>query len=344
MRVIELFGGIGAVSKALKKLRYDFTNKNIIDMVEIDNNAVKSYNAIHFTNYETQDIKGWDKKIECDYLHASTPCQAFSIAGKNKGAADSRGAELWKHTIRIIEKTKPKLITMENVKGLLQDKHKDLLNWYLDELKKLGYENKILKLNSKNYGVPQNRERVFIVSNNQDLKITEPKKHETIPRLWDLLINTNNWKTPKNGFEKDGFLYIENELNNYKGNIIEIDLKRLYKNSDGNINRVAVLKKDKYEDFKHFENDKRYSIGGTIEYSNRFIKLPYTQEERFNNPDGIARSINAVNAEFQGKILSALPFKQDAQITGIMGISPAVVTSNGEFCGKSQNARVIKWK
>jgi len=92
IKIIELFAGIGSVTKALHKLGY--TNENIIDVVENDKYAIKSYNAIHKTNYKTQDITTWDKDLKCDYLHASTPCQAFSVAGANRGADDSRGAVL----------------------------------------------------------------------------------------------------------------------------------------------------------------------------------------------------------------------------------------------------------
>ena len=82
MRVIELFGGIGACSKALSNLNIEHT---IVDYVEIDKYAVKSFNAIHGTNFEPQDIRTYDKDIEADLIMHGSPCQDFSLAGKTKG-------------------------------------------------------------------------------------------------------------------------------------------------------------------------------------------------------------------------------------------------------------------
>lgn len=184
VRVLELFGGIGSPHKALSKIK-NWSNQwkygaqtfdyELVDMIEFDKNAVKSYNAIHGTNFEVQDVTTWNKDIKVDYLHASTPCQAFSTAGKGKGAEDSRGANLWEHTIRIIKLTKPTLITLENVKGLLQAKHKELLDWYLNELELLGYKTEYQVLNAKYFDIPQNRERVFFVSRNDGKEIVFQK-------------------------------------------------------------------------------------------------------------------------------------------------------------------------
>ena len=79
LRVLELFGGIGACSKALSNLNIEHT---IVDYVEIDKYAVKSFNAIHGTNFEPQDIRTYDKDIECDLIMHGSPCQDFSLAGK----------------------------------------------------------------------------------------------------------------------------------------------------------------------------------------------------------------------------------------------------------------------
>ena len=79
IKVIEVFGGIGSIHKALGKLKtIDF---KVIDMVEHNKTAEKAYNAIHNTKFEPQDILTWDKKIKCDYLHASPPCVSFSNQG-----------------------------------------------------------------------------------------------------------------------------------------------------------------------------------------------------------------------------------------------------------------------
>ena len=79
LKVLELFAGIGACSTALKRLGIDF---EIVDAVEIDKYAMASFNAIHNTHFEPQDITTWDKDIEVDLITHGSPCQDFSLAGK----------------------------------------------------------------------------------------------------------------------------------------------------------------------------------------------------------------------------------------------------------------------
>ena len=79
IKVLELFGGIGACSKALERLNIEH---EVVDYVEIDKYAVKSYNAMYGTNFEPQDITQWDKDIEVDLIMHGSPCQDFSLAGK----------------------------------------------------------------------------------------------------------------------------------------------------------------------------------------------------------------------------------------------------------------------
>lgn len=158
MKVIELFGGIGAPHKALERIGY---NVELVDMVEFEPKKVQAYNAIHGTNFQPQDVTVWDKDITCDYLHASTPCQAFSMAGKQLGAEDERGAPLWDATLRIIRKTQPKIVTLENVKGLTLDKHKELFMNYVGQMALMGYKTEWKVLDSRYFGVPQTRESIY---------------------------------------------------------------------------------------------------------------------------------------------------------------------------------------
>ena len=87
LKVLELFGGIGACTKALERLGIDHT---VVDYVEIDKYAVKSFNAVHGTNFEPQDIKEWNKDIEADLIMHGSPCQDFSVAGKGAGEVLTR--------------------------------------------------------------------------------------------------------------------------------------------------------------------------------------------------------------------------------------------------------------
>lgn len=189
MKVLELFGGIGACSKALTRLGFDF---EIVDYVEIDKYAVASFNAIHGTNFEPQDIKNWDKDIQADLIMHGSPCQDFSLSGKQAGGDMNSGtrSSLMYETIRIVKKVMPKYIIWENVKNLISKRHIHNFNNYLDELNRLGYNNYYKILNAKDYGIPQNRERVFTVSIRKDIdkgSFSFPEKVELKLKLKDLL-------------------------------------------------------------------------------------------------------------------------------------------------------------
>ena len=188
MKILELFGGIGACSKALERIGVDF---EIADYVEIDKYAVKSFNAIHGTNFEPQDVTKWDKDIEVDLIMHGSPCQDFSTAGKQAGGDKGSGtrSSLMYETLRIVEKLKPKYVIWENVKNLLGKKHKHNFDAYQEAMSKLGYRNYYQILNAKDYGVPQNRERVFTVSIREDIKgdFVFPEKQPLEHRLKDIL-------------------------------------------------------------------------------------------------------------------------------------------------------------
>ena len=163
IKILELFGGIGACSKALERLGIDY---EIADYVEIDKYAVKSFNAIHNSNFEPQDITTWNKDIPCDLIMHGSPCQDFSLAGKQAGGDEGSGtrSSLMYETIRIVEKLKPKYVIWENVKNVISKKHKHNFDNYIERMKELGYTSYYQVLNAKDYGIPQNRERVFTIS------------------------------------------------------------------------------------------------------------------------------------------------------------------------------------
>ena len=163
LKVLELFGGIGACTKALTRLGIDY---ELADYVEINKYAAKSFNAIHGTNYETQDIREWDKALDVDLIMHGSPCQDFSVAGLNKGGDQDSGtrSSLMYETVRIVDKLRPKFVVWENVKNLLSKKHRHNFDAYLEAMSNLGYTNYYEVLNAKNFGIPQNRERIFTVS------------------------------------------------------------------------------------------------------------------------------------------------------------------------------------
>ena len=163
LKILELFGGIGACSKALEKLGIDY---EIADYVEIDKYAVKSFNAIHNTNFEPQDITKWDKDIQVDLIMHGSPCQDFSKAGKQASGIEGSGtrSSLIYETVRIITKLKPKYVIWENVENALQEPHIHVVEDYLHRLEQLGYTNNYKLTTASYYGIPQERKRVICVS------------------------------------------------------------------------------------------------------------------------------------------------------------------------------------
>ena len=190
MRALELFGGIGACTIALKRTGIDV---EVVDYVEIDKYACASYNAINGTNFEPQNICTWNKNIEVDLIMHGSPCQDFSVAGKQAGGDVGSGtrSSLMYETIRIVGKLRPKYVVWENVKNLLSTKHRHNFDAYLETMKALGYTNYYQVLNAKDYGIPQNRERVFTISirNDIDNGYEFPKKQPLEIRLKNILEN-----------------------------------------------------------------------------------------------------------------------------------------------------------
>lgn len=191
IKVIELFSGIGAFRKALQRLNIEH---EVIGISEIDKFAIQSYNAIYGDTYNFGDISQIEKLPYCDLLTYGFPCQDISVAGLQKGIEKDTRSGLLYEVQRLLNEYKnnhelPKYLIMENVKNLVGKKFKSKFNEYLEWLEKLGYNNYWQVLNAKDYGIPQNRERVFCVSIRKDLKQVYkfPAKQELKIRLKDML-------------------------------------------------------------------------------------------------------------------------------------------------------------
>ena len=180
IKILELFGGIGAPRKALINLGIPHKS---IDYVEIDEKAVRSYNAMfkERLKYKSQNILDWNLKP--DILVHGSPCQDFSIAGKQQGAdenSETRSSLMWE-TIKIIQNMgvwKPQAVIWENVKNVLSKHMKINFDRYLIEMEKLGYSNSYQVLSAMDFGIPQKRERVFTISllNNKEFDFSKLKK------------------------------------------------------------------------------------------------------------------------------------------------------------------------
>ena len=164
LKVFEAFSGIGAQRMALRNLGIDF---EVVGISEIDKYALKSYEAIHgdCPNYgDISDINPKDLP-KIDLFTYSFPCQDISIAGKQEGIVKGKTRSgLLYECEKIIEYCKPKYLLMENVKNLVGKKNKPNFEKWLKYLEGLGYTNYWKVLNARDYGVPQNRERVFCIS------------------------------------------------------------------------------------------------------------------------------------------------------------------------------------
>ncbi|MDO4292188.1 MAG: DNA cytosine methyltransferase [Eubacteriales bacterium] len=166
VQILELFGGIGSPRCALRNIGIPV---KAIDYVEIDEKAVRSYNAMFSDEleYKTQSVVGWNLKP--DILIHGSPCQDFSIAGHQKGAdegSETRSSLMWE-TIHIIEQMgewKPRYVIWENVKNVTSRHMKANFDRYLSEMERLGYSNNFEILDAREFGLPQARERVFTVS------------------------------------------------------------------------------------------------------------------------------------------------------------------------------------
>ena len=166
VKILELFGGIGAIRKAFINLKIPY---EVVDYVEIDKACVKSYNALYGEDYKAKSVIGYKAPNEkIDLIMHGSPCQDFSRIGKKQGGVKNSGtrSSLLFETIRIIKemKDKPKWIIWENVKGVLDRNMRDSFFIYLKELEDLGYESKYEILNAMDFGIPQKRERIFVVS------------------------------------------------------------------------------------------------------------------------------------------------------------------------------------
>lgn len=186
IRLIELFAGISAQSMALKRLGVDFERHRAI---EFDEFAMKSYNAICGTDFKPTDIRdihaadlGITERDKYTYIMTySFPCQALSLAGRQEGMTEGSGTTsslLWE-VRRLLEElgnNLPQILVMENVIQVHSDKNlPDFEKWILF-LRNLGYSNFYGDLNAKDFGVPQNRDRCFMVSmlGKYDFKFPKP--------------------------------------------------------------------------------------------------------------------------------------------------------------------------
>lgn len=187
IRLVELFAGIGAQAMALRDCGAKFEHHRV---VEFDKYAMRSYNAIHGTNFEPTDIRDVtatdlgivDTDQYCYILTYSFPCQSLSVAGKRDGMSKGSGTTsslLWE-VERLLQELAnqenlPQVLLMENVIQVHSLKHVDDFRAWIRFLNRLGYTSVYQDLNAKDYGIPQSRNRCFMVSILGDYRYSFPE-------------------------------------------------------------------------------------------------------------------------------------------------------------------------
>lgn len=273
IKVFETFSGYGGWSWGLKKANIPF---EVVGHSEIDKYAIQCYNQ-NFPNIKNYgDITKIDPKElpDFDLLCTSPPCQAFSIAGKRKGFEDTRGT-LFFDVARIIKEKQPKFVLFENVKGLVNHNKGDTLQVIKNTFFELGYQIAYKVLNTKDYGIPQNRERIFIVAIRNDIYIPfmfrfpekEPlklllkdiledeveEKYYLSELATDKLIRHGNSSLSKSDYKNPKSIYeMSNRVYNPEG-----IAPTLTKVSGGNQEKKIILNatyRHSFEGFKGYEN------------------------------------------------------------------------------------------
>lgn len=196
VRLIELFAGIGAQAKAFERLGVPFEHYRIS---EIDKHAVKSYNTVHGTDFEPSDITKLhaddlgitDTDRYCYVMTYSFPCQDLSLAGKRRGmerGGGTRSGLLWEVERLLKEMDElPQILLMENVPEVVGEKNIAAFAEWVQLLESVGYMNKWQILNAKDFNVPQNRARCFMVSWLGDHYYDFPQPIKRTRKLLDML-------------------------------------------------------------------------------------------------------------------------------------------------------------
>ena len=189
IKIGTMFSGIGAIEYALKRLNL---KSQIQFASDIDNFAKQSYFAnfqIDEENWynDVHDIKGEKYKGKLDLLVGGSPCQSFSMVGKRKGFDDTRGT-LFYEFARVVKESQPKVFIFENVKGLINHDNGNTFDTIKATFDELGYKYFYQVLNAKNYGMPQHRERIFVVGfKDQSINFEFPKPISLEHKMQDFL-------------------------------------------------------------------------------------------------------------------------------------------------------------
>ncbi len=261
LRVLSLFSGIGAFEKALSRQNIPY---ELVNFCEIDKYAIKSYCAIHNVdkNLNLGDISkvNYSNIKDIDLIVGGSPCQDFSVSGKQNGSIwtckdcgtefnpiqqhyskrtkcircgsenlEKTRSSLLVEYLRSIRELKPKYFVYENVKNIVGKKFKDVFDLFEKELNEYGYNTYWKVLNAKNYGVSQNRERVFVIGIRKDIdskRFVFPEGFNNGIRLKDILENVVDEK-----------YYLSDKMFNY---VLDLNEKQKGTKWEGRANNVYI--------------------------------------------------------------------------------------------------------
>ena len=190
LRVVTLCSGYDSMCIALRNIGIPF---DLVAWSEIDKYAIKAHDAL-FPEYADRNLGDmtkieWENVPDFDMLFYSTPCQSISNAGLQHGFTEGSGTRssiIWNVRDAVKEK-RPKYLVLENVKAMISSKFVGMFNLWQDELSKFGYTNFSQVLNAKDFGIPQNRERIFLVSILGDSWFSFPQPIPLEKKLKDML-------------------------------------------------------------------------------------------------------------------------------------------------------------
>lgn len=296
IRLLSLFSGIGAFETALRRGGHEY---QLIGYCEIDKYAAKAYAQMHGVSeqYNLVDVNNVDTILmdDVDLITYGFPCQDISIAGKQKGFEDAEGKRtrsgLFFEALRIIEETRPLYAIAENVKALTSKKFEKEFKTVLDSLNDAGYNNYWAVLNAKDYGIPQNRERVFIVSIRKDIDNGSFKFPDGMPlnkRLKDMLEADADAKYYIKSEKADRL--INNLYNNLKSN----------KNNKKNIIPVGSINGHQSGAVIHEDGCCRcLCVSGHVEPQKIITSMPHVQRigNLYSDTAGGARAGNTYDPE-----------------------------------------------
>lgn len=310
MKVLSLFSGIGAFEKALKNIEQPF---ELVGFCEVNKYAAKSYSAIHGVSESLNfgDITKIDEKTlpkGIDLVTYGFPCQDISIAGEQKGLFNNDGAltrsGLFFEALRIIEETKPKIAIAENVKNLTGKRFEKQFEIILTALERAGYNNYWQVLNAKDFGIPQNRERVFIVSIRKDIDTGEfvfPVGFPLALRLADILEPAVDEK-----------YYLPN-----------VQIEKLHINPTvapeptGKINMIGMLDIKGNEQVRRvYGTDGVYPTLNTMQGGNRQPKVAVAMRGRYNAAGQVEQNIEVSEREYANALTTVQKDSMIAEPTG----------------------------